>query len=46
MPLKMANAIQASLPIGAAKTYAELLKTYQFEEQIGTSLVVREAIGV
>jgi aldehyde dehydrogenase (NAD+) len=46
MPLKMANAIQASLPIGAAKTYAELLKTYQFEEQVGTSLVVREAIGV
>jgi aldehyde dehydrogenase (NAD+) len=46
MPLKMANAIQASLPIGAAKTYAELLQTYQFEEQVGTSLVVREAIGV
>ena len=46
MPLKMANMIQASLPIGAAKTYAEMLKTYQFEEQVGTSLVVREAIGV
>jgi betaine-aldehyde dehydrogenase len=38
--------IQASLPIGAAKTYAEMLKTYAFEEQVGTSLVVREAIGV
>ena len=46
MPLKMANMIQASLPIGAAKTYAEMLKTYAFEEQVGTSLVVREAIGV
>jgi len=46
MPLKMANMIQASLPIGAAKTYAEMLKTYEFEEQVGTSLVVREAIGV
>lgn len=46
MPLKMANAIQASLPIGAAKTYAELLKHYQFEERIGSSLVVREPIGV
>jgi betaine-aldehyde dehydrogenase len=46
MPLKMANAIQASLPIGAAKTYAELLKTYQFEETVGNSLIVREAIGV
>ncbi len=46
MPLKMANAIQASLPIGAAKTYAELLKHFQFEEQIGNSLIVREAIGV
>jgi len=46
MPFKMANAIQASLPIGAAKTYAELLKTYHFEEQVGSSLVVREAIGV
>ena len=41
MPLKMANMIQASLPIGAAKTYAEMLKTYEFEEQVGTSLVVR-----
>jgi aldehyde dehydrogenase (NAD+) len=46
MPLKMANAIQASLPIGAAKTYAELLKNFQFEEQVGNSLIVREAIGV
>ncbi len=46
MPIKMASAIQASLPIGAAKTYAELLRHYQFEEQVGTSLVVREAIGV
>ncbi len=46
MPLKMANLIQASLPIGAARTYAELLRAYVFEEQVGTSLVVREAIGV
>lgn len=46
MPFKMANAIQASLPIGAAKTYAELVKNYHFEEQVGTSLVVREPIGV
>ncbi|MBI4694854.1 MAG: aldehyde dehydrogenase family protein [Gammaproteobacteria bacterium] len=46
MPIKMANAIQASLPIVAAKTYAELVKNYAFEETVGTSLVVREAIGV
>jgi betaine-aldehyde dehydrogenase len=46
MPIKMANAIQAALPIGAARTCAELLKNYAFEETVGTSLVVREAVGV
>ncbi|MGE3388859.1 MAG: aldehyde dehydrogenase family protein [Gammaproteobacteria bacterium] len=46
MPLKMANAIQASLPIGAARTYAELVRNFHFEETVGTSLVVREPIGV
>ena len=46
MPLKMANLIQANQPIVAAKNYAEIVKTYEFEETVGNSLVVREAIGV
>ena len=46
MPLKMANLIQANQPIVAAKNYAEIVKTYEFEQTVGNSLVVREAIGV
>jgi aldehyde dehydrogenase (NAD+) len=45
-PKKIAQAVQTGLPITTLGAYASLLTTYDFEEQIGNSLVVREPIGV
>ena len=45
-PLKMAQRIQASLPQLSFALNARLVTEYSFEEQIGNSLVVREAVGV
>ncbi len=45
-PLRLASTVQAALPITVAASYAELLGSYQFDEQIGNSLVTREPIGV
>ncbi|MCG8460372.1 MAG: aldehyde dehydrogenase family protein, partial [Holophagales bacterium] len=46
MPKLMAKAIQAGLPVTVLRCCADLLETYAFEEKVGTSLVVREPIGV
>jgi acyl-CoA reductase-like NAD-dependent aldehyde dehydrogenase len=46
MPLWLSSMIQVGLPKGNFKSAADLLGSYQFEEQVGNSLVVREAIGV
>ena len=46
MPLMLANIIQAGLPKANFAIAAQLLGSYQFEQQVGNSLVVREAIGV
>jgi betaine-aldehyde dehydrogenase len=46
MPLKMSQRIQAGLPPLVMSSYAKLAREYQFEERIGNSLVVREAVGV
>ncbi len=46
MPLWLSSMIQVGLPKGNFKGAADLLDTYAFEETIGNSLVVREAIGV
>ncbi len=46
MPLPLAKAVQAGLPISVMGYYARLLGEYAFEEQIGNSLVVREPVGV
>ena len=46
MPIKMANRIQAGLPIANFANYARLLKEFSFEQKIGNSLVVREPVGV
>ncbi len=45
-PLRMALQVQTGLPLGVLGTYAALLPTYPFEEEIGNSLVVREPVGV
>jgi len=46
MPLKLSRRIQAGLPAAVMQSYAELLGSYPFEEEIGNSLVIREAVGV
>jgi aldehyde dehydrogenase (NAD+) len=46
MPLPLATAVQAGLPAVVMGSYARLLGEYSFEEQIGNSLVIKEAVGV
>jgi len=45
-PLPFSLAVQVGNPITVLRSYATLLETYPFEEQVKNSLVVREAIGV
>jgi aldehyde dehydrogenase (NAD+) len=45
-PLPMAEKLQAGAGLGHLTSMLEVLKNYQFEEQLRSSLVVREAIGV
>ena len=46
MPIFLSKLVQAGLPKANFAVAAQMLGTYQFEEQIGNSLVIREAIGV
>ena len=46
MPIKMAGRIQAGLPIGTFGNYAKMAGEFKFEEQVGNSLVLRDAVGV
>ncbi len=46
MPLVLSNLIQVGLPKANFAVAAQLLGTYEFEQQIGNSLVVREPVGV
>jgi acyl-CoA reductase-like NAD-dependent aldehyde dehydrogenase len=46
MPIMFANLIQAGLPSGNMAGYAQILDDFPFEERVGTSLVVREPVGV
>lgn len=46
MPITWATLIQAGLPTGNMQSYATLLDTFEFEETIGNSLVVKEPVGV
>jgi aldehyde dehydrogenase (NAD+) len=46
MPLPLATMVQAGMPIMVMGSYARLLGSYSFEEQIGNSLVVKEPVGV
>src|SRR5699024_8890175 len=45
-PLKIAQQVQAGLPITVSKTYSDPAELGEFTEEIGNSLVVREPIGV
>lgn len=46
MPLMLSNLIQVGLPKANFALTAQLLGTYEFEQQVGNSLVVREPVGV
>ena len=46
MPLKLAGMIQVGLPTAQVGNYAQVLRDFAFEEQVGNSLVVKEPIGV
>ena len=46
MPLKLSARIQVGLPVANFSNYARLCREYRFEERVGNSLVVREAVGV
>ena len=46
MPLMLSNLIQVGLPKANFQIAAGLAGSYQFETQVGNSLVVREPIGV
>jgi len=46
MPIMWANMIQAGLPLGNVANFVEILSDFEFEEEIGNSLVVKEPVGV
>jgi aldehyde dehydrogenase (NAD+) len=45
-PLAFSRAVQVGNPVRVLRSYAELLPTTSFEEQVGNSLVVRGPVGV
>jgi aldehyde dehydrogenase (NAD+) len=45
-PLAFSKAVQVGNPVRVLRSYAEILASYAFEEQIANSLVVKEPIGV
>jgi betaine-aldehyde dehydrogenase len=46
MPLKLAIRIQAGQPTSVFRMYADLALSFPWEEKVGNSLIVREAVGV
>jgi aldehyde dehydrogenase (NAD+) len=45
-PISFATKVQATLPVRTTSGLVEILADYQWSEQIGNSLVVREPVGV
>ena len=45
-PKSFAQMVQAGLSLGEWESFASLVETYEWEQQVGNSLVVREPIGV
>ena len=46
MPLKLARRIQTDAPVANWAAYAKVAEGFEFEKRVGSSLVIREAIGV
>ncbi|OBI61656.1 aldehyde dehydrogenase [Mycolicibacterium fortuitum] len=45
-PVRISQSVQTQVPLVVAKGFAEVLDTFEFEERIGNSLVLREPYGV
>ncbi|MEB3035187.1 aldehyde dehydrogenase family protein, partial [[Mycobacterium] nativiensis] len=45
-PIRIAQSVQTQVPLAVARGFADALATFEFEEKIGNSLVVREPYGV
>ncbi|MBU9762822.1 aldehyde dehydrogenase family protein [Mycobacterium sp. TNTM28] len=45
-PARIAQTVQTQVPLAVAKGFAEVLDTFEFEERMGNSLVLREPYGV
>ena len=46
MPLKLSRMIQAGLPLMTFSSMPAILASTEFEEQVGSSLVVKEPVGI
>jgi len=46
MPLTLSNLVQVGLPVMSFATAAKLASEFQYEEELGSSLIVREPVGV
>ena len=46
MPIGLSTSVQAGLPVANFANFQEILANYEFEEEIGNSLVVKEPVGV
>src|SRR5205085_1845247 len=46
MPINLSMMIQAGLPTMTFGSFAQIVNEFPFEEQVGSSLVVREPVGV
>jgi len=46
MPLNLSNMVQAGLPLMTFGSMQQVLSTFEFEETIGNSLIVKEPVGV
>ena len=45
-PVRIARSVQTQVPLAVARGFADVLDSFEFEERVGNSLVVREPYGV
>lgn len=45
-PIRISQTVQTQVPLAVARGFADALGTFEFEERIGNSMVVREPYGV
>ena len=46
MPMSLATMVQAGLPVANFANFQDILANYEFEEELGNSLIVKEPVGV